>query len=251
MKLKVMTFNLRMRNEADGINIFDNRVPRILEVIKNEKPDLIGFQEATDEMKKMLSGGLSEEYVTVGCGRKNTYRGESVAIAYRRELFELVHFDTFWLSETPEVAGSRYENSDQSFCPRLTVCAKLSPEGYDGLISFYNTHLDHKGKMAQILEIKQISERIKEEKGIFILTGDMNAGPNSECMGIIKSVDGIVDVTENLKHTFHNFGRMESDCKIDYIYTNAKADGAHTVEDIPVDGIYISDHYPVWAEIEI
>lgn len=251
MKIKTMTFNLRFRNEADGINVFDNRLPRIIEVIKNEKPDLIGFQEATTEMKNILSGEIADEYVTVGCGRKSTYRGESVSIAYRRDLFELVKLDTFWLSDRPEVAGSRYEDSDQSFCPRLCVCAKLSPEGYDGLISFYNTHLDHKGNMAQILEIEQISKKIKEEKGIFILTGDMNAKPDSECMRIIKSVDGIVDATANLTHTFHNFGRIDSGCKIDYIYTNAKTDGARTVEDIPVDGIYISDHYPVWAEIEI
>ena len=45
MELKVMSFNLRTDTPKDGINAFSERYPRVLEVIRNEKPDLIGFQE--------------------------------------------------------------------------------------------------------------------------------------------------------------------------------------------------------------
>ena len=41
MKLKVMTFNLRMDTEGDGINYFPNREHRVLDVIRTEQPDLI------------------------------------------------------------------------------------------------------------------------------------------------------------------------------------------------------------------
>ena len=41
MKLKIMTFNLRVRVESDGVNCFDNRREKIFSVIDSEKPDLI------------------------------------------------------------------------------------------------------------------------------------------------------------------------------------------------------------------
>ena len=251
MKLKVMSFNLRFANEADGINIFYNRVPRIIKTIRDELPDLIGFQEATDDMKSMIAKEICDTYVMVGCGRNASYRGESMVIAYRRDMFELVGLETLWLSETPNVPGSRYTNIDQSTCPRFMVHAMLSPEGYDGLISFYNTHLDHKGAKARTVQMKQVMSTITERGGQFILTGDMNDVPNSECITVATETEGVTDVTANLVHTFHNFGRMTTNFKIDYIFTNGKGVDAYTVEDIPVDGIYISDHYPVCAEIEI
>lgn len=48
VKLKIMTFNLRVDSSGDGINRLFNRKDRILATIDNEKPDLIGFQEASD-----------------------------------------------------------------------------------------------------------------------------------------------------------------------------------------------------------
>ena len=251
MNIKVMTFNLRIMTDADGINRFDKRFWRVVKTIRDELPDLVGFQEATTEMKRMLEKEISDIYMVVGCGRKCNYRGESVCIGYRKDIFELVNLETYWLSDTPNVAGSRYENSDQSQCARLAVCAQLSPEGSNECIFFHNTHLDHKGEQARVLEIQQVIEKIKSYGGKFILTGDMNDFPDSECMGLVKSVEGVTDATAELKHTFHNYGRNDKDCKIDYIYTNATALKAYTVEDIPVEGVYISDHYPVCAEIEI
>ena len=46
-ELKVVTFNLRITVD-DGINIWQNRVTHIINKIKNEAPDMIGFQELTN-----------------------------------------------------------------------------------------------------------------------------------------------------------------------------------------------------------
>ena len=46
-KIKVMTFNLRVEVFEDGINSFSNRKDRVLSVIKDHNPDIIGFQEVT------------------------------------------------------------------------------------------------------------------------------------------------------------------------------------------------------------
>lgn len=71
----------------------------------------------------------------------------------------------------------------------------------------------------------------------------------------------LTDATVNVGGTFHGFGQRKADAegpknrpsKIDYIFTNLATDPreSYAVEDIPVDGIYISDHLPVVAFVEI
>lgn len=249
MNIKVMTFNLRLRTPNDGINIFDNRRPRIIEAIKEQSPDIIGFQEANDVMRDFLRNALSEEYYIVGCGRNSNYHGEATPIAYKKNMFELVGLDTFWLSDTPCVSGSKYENVGQC-CTRLAVSAVLSPIGCDN-ITFVNTHLDVSSEQARIWGMESIKERLSERNGKFILTGDMNDRPNSKCISIAMDIKGVTDATANIPHSYHEYGKIKEDFKIDYIFTNANVLRSHAVLDEPVDGIYISDHYPLCAEIEI
>ncbi len=253
MKLKVMTFNLRCKNGGDGINSFENREPKVISAITDELPDLIGFQEATDYQRDFLRKNLSDKYIVLGCGRGADYYGEAVCIAFKRDIFELVNLDTFWLSDTPDVAGSRYENSDQSSCPRLTVHAELAAKELDAPIHFFNTHLDHMGSEARLLGMRDIIKKISEISGAYVLTGDFNARPIFPEIAEIKNTKRFkcVEATEKITHTFHGFGRFDADHKIDYIFTNAKAVDAYTVERSSEDGIYISDHHPVCAVIDI
>ena len=251
MNFKVMTFNLRIRAECDGINIFDNRTSNIINTILTEAPDLIGFQEVTDDARELLRKRLAPQYTVLGCGRKENMRGEGVCIAYRNKLFELVGFDTFWLSDTPSVAGSRYIDIDQSPCPRITVRASLSPIDGKDIIHFFNTHLDHWGEVAREKGMTQIKQEIEKLGGRFILTGDMNDYPDSGCIAVALSIEGVKDTTWNIKSTFHAFGNLKTDSKIDYIFTNMCASDAYCVTDEHKDGIYISDHYPVCVDIEI
>ena len=253
MELKIMTFNLRCINGGDGINEFENRKPKVLSAITSEQPDLIGFQEATDAQRDFLRKNLSESYVLLGCGRRANYYGEAVSLAFKRDLFELISFETFWLSDTPNVPGSRYENSDQSSCARLTVHAELAAKDLSAPIHFFNTHLDHQGAEARLLGMKDIIKKISENSGAYVLTGDFNARPDSpEIAEILNAKDiGASDATRNLTHTFHGFGRFDKDHKIDYIFTNAPHRAAEIVTSPADDGIYISDHHPVCVVVEV
>ena len=246
MKLKVMTFNLRYPNPGDGINRFENRVGRILSVIAAEAPDLIGFQEATDESRRILGDALADRYLLLGGGRERDLHGEGCPIAVRREVCELVAFETVFLSDAPAVPGSRYEASDQSVCPRLFVRAELALA--DGRrFSFYNTHLDHAGKGARLLGMEAILQSVAAHSAPFVLTGDMNALPDSPEARLPLSLAGreVCDATAAIPHTFHDFGRRTSPCKIDYIYTDLPYEETYAVCDAGEDGVYISDHYPV------
>jgi endonuclease/exonuclease/phosphatase family metal-dependent hydrolase len=86
------------------------------------------------------------------------------------------------------------------------------------------------------------------------MTGDFNATPDApEIKVFTEHGMGIVDATANLGGTFHNFGRRETFSKIDYIFTNGVCDlnESFVVPDEGVDGVYISDHFPVCALIEM
>lgn len=250
MKIKVMTFNLRTDTPVDGINQFPERKDRIREVIMNEAPDLIGFQEARDHMREWLRDILTD-YCVLGCGRDKNYFGESTVIAVRKNKFEIISMDNFWLSTNTEEPGSRF-GIDQSGCPRITTCARLYNKELSEPFWFYNTHLDHKGSTARLLGATALMHdtalRTRGEK--YVITGDFNARPGAIEIEFMANA-GASDMTSKLGGTFHGFGKLETKSKIDYIFTNAEyiEEESYVVEDEPVNGVYISDHNPVCGTI--
>ena len=264
-KIKVMTFNLRVEAPVhDGINNLPNRKGRILDTIQVEAPDLIGFQEASDATRAWLREALTD-YVFVGCGRYKDYRGEGAPLAFRKDRFEMVSMDSFWLSSTPKIPESRYDGSDQSGCPRIATAVILKPIDGDDLLLFINTHTDHQGSISRVLASAQLLEYASQKNLNTVITGDFNAQPDSTEIKMMTSSKAfpLIDCTANITSTFHAFGKLKSEkytdsiadraVKIDYVFTNMPTDigESYAVEDVPVDGIYISDHQPVVAYIDI
>ena len=252
MNIKVMTFNLRCPVKNDGVNYFPNREKNILDAIEREAPDIIGFQEAADYSRAFLKRSLSD-YVVLGCGREKNYRGEACSIAFLRDKFDLVSFETKWLSSSPDVVGSFFDGSDQSNCPRVYIHAKLAFGEEGKTLHFYNTHLDHKGSLARLLGMNQIVQSISECDSPFVFTGDMNAYSDSveTKLPLMLKAKKINEATEEITYSFHDFGKTEFGKKIDYIYTDLSFFDTHVVEDKHEDGIYISDHYPICTTITI
>jgi len=253
-EIKVMSFNLRMDTEYDGINRFRNRIPRVLEVISAENPHIIGFQEVTDYMRGVLKEKLTD-YTLVGCGRGVKYNDESMTIAFKTKDFDIISLENIWLSETPDVPGSRY-GYDHSGCPRMFTSVKLKWEKSDTPLYFINTHLDHEGEYARFLESTQLCDYIKKLDNKFILTGDFNAPPETKEIKIVTeslSDIGCIDCTENLGITFHSFLKLPEERygKIDYIFSNEKLISSYKVPDIMEDGKFYSDHNAVVAILDV
>ena len=57
--LKIVSFNLRCVWDGDGVNCFLNRAAGILQKISEEKPDVIGFQEGTEDNIRYLRQHLN------------------------------------------------------------------------------------------------------------------------------------------------------------------------------------------------
>lgn len=256
MNITAFTYNLRLDVPSDGKNAFSLRKDFVRERFPAFQPDLVGFQETLPHMRRWLMEALPD-YEICGTGRDADLEGESNVIAFRRDVFDLVDLTTFWLSDTPLVPGSRFA-TDQSSCPRICTCAALrSREGK--LLRFYNTHLDHEGPVAQAQGLSLILARMAEDFARWpmpvILTGDFNAYPDSL---VYKSAQGfagcgkpLVDVTESVGGTFHDFGRMNPPEKIDYIFTNLPCASPAFLAEDEENGVFLSDHYPVGVKLEL
>ena len=254
MTINVMTFNIRCDNSIDGKNSFSGRRRLVKKMLLRETPDIIGFQEVLPHVKKWLTKKL-HDYEFIGIGRNADFSGEAVPIAYKKEKFELLSYRQFWLSDTPSVPGSRFENSDQSKYPRICVIATFFHKPDGKVFTFANTHLDHKGNRAKADASTLIVSELAKDGLPFILTGDFNARPNDEPIKLILENPSIVDITKSLGKnyaTFHNYGKVIKDYKIDYIFSNFGSTASnlkvHTDEK---RGIYLSDHYPISVSIDL
>lgn len=245
--MKIVTFNIRCDFDQDGENSFRNRREGIRACIERERPDVIGFQEVLPHVVKWLRENLPD-YTVAGCGRDENLSEEHMIIACRRDSLHLLGLDTFWLSPTPALPGSRY--ADQSICPRSCTCALLREESSGRIFRVYVTHLDHESAYARKEGLRLILSRMRAADGEnplpALLLGDFNAHPGDpELLPLEESAD-LRDVTAESGPTYHDYGSASE--KIDYIVVSPEFTclSMKPWTDC-ADGIYLSDHYPVEA----
>jgi endonuclease/exonuclease/phosphatase family metal-dependent hydrolase len=258
LPLRVMTFNIRYDNPGDSLNNWQYRKDVVAETIKEYDVDLLGTQEVLANQLRDLKERLPQ-YATIGVGRADGREaGEYSAIFYRQDKFEVEKSGYFWLSETPEVAGSK---GWDAACERIATWAILREKQGNTRLFFINTHLDHVGRIARREGVKLLLERAKAEShGLpVIITGDFNASPKSEPIQQVLA-DGkffdtrllVPSVPESI--TYHEFGKIpvEKRTIIDYIFvTGDVAVNTYTVVPEKREGIYLSDHRPVYVKIEV
>lgn len=249
--MKIVTFNIRRDFDTDGKNRFIYRKERILKKIKCENPDIICFQEVLPEVLEWLKREFPE-YMMAGCGRGQSLGDEAAIVAFQKDKFDIVKMDTFWLSETPFIPGSRYEN--QSVCPRTCTMVLLKEVETGNVIRVYNTHLDHEGENARKRGLEQIFMQIKLNKlfpdAFMILAGDFNMLPEDPQMKWCFEKSELIDLTKGMKGTFHEFGKISNPEKIDYIFASKDFEvlkRGHWLE--AENDEYLSDHYPLFVEI--
>ncbi len=255
--MRIVTFNLRCATDSDGINSFFHRSGRILKKITEEKPDIICFQEGTDVNISFLEKYLNDYQIFFN-QRNEDYSGEGLAVAIKKNVFRLHSLDSFWLSDTPYLPGSRFE--EQSIYPRICQCVSVKRTSDNKMFRFYNVHLDHISEQAKLQGIKAVLKRISDDYELqpftFFIMGDFNAEPDSEAIDFCNSYSmvAIQDLTKDIETSFHNFGRNKDNCKIDYIYTEkeiADLSFSAIAWTDSADGIYLSDHYPICVEIDV
>lgn len=171
--LRTMSFNIRYDNPGDSANAWPNRIRRVAGMIRFYTPDLVGVQEA---LKSQIDALLAQvpDYAWYGRGRDDgADGGEFCPLLYRRDRLELLESATFWLSETPDIPGSR---GWDAACNRVVSWGKFRDKSNENEFYFFNTHFDHAGPQARLQSAKLLRAKIGEIAGPspVILTGDLN-----------------------------------------------------------------------------
>lgn len=233
MTIKLCTFNIRLGVVDDGDHHWDKRKALLAETVGEIDPDVLCVQEAYRFQVDFLREQLPQHHV-YGVGREDGVdQGEHAAIFYRgltgRET------STIWLSETPDVPGSR---SWESRCTRIASFVSFS-EGF----TVCNTHWDHVSEWARDESAKVIRQQLD---GSFFVCGDFNASPDS---GSIKTLEvGLVRASGSPGGTFHGFSGVAEGDAIDHIFATPdwKLVSTHTVT-TGGPTLWPSDHFPVVA----
>lgn len=255
--IRVMTFNIRLNLASDGPNAWPHRKEAVASMIRFHDADLIGLQEALPEQLRDLDA-LLPDYARFGTGRAADLLGEHSAILYRRSRFEVLQHNTFWLSETPEVRGSK--GWDAAY-ERIATWGRLR-DRRSGLDFFhFNTHLDHVGKVARRESARLLVQRIDRIAGAHpvILTGDFNDVAQSEPHRGITSAAfaDAFDATRDPHHgptsSWNAFKAIEPGRRIDFIFVRGSiAVDRHAILSETIDGgRFPSDHLPVVADVRI
>lgn len=253
MQLKVLSFNLRFDNPRDGIHAWPHRRDSVAEVIRQHQPLVFGIQEGLLTMLKDLDARLPE-YGRVGEGRGSVESDEYSAVYYRKDVLEVVETNQIWLSETPELPGSK---SWDACLPRICTWAVFQELGSERKFCFFNTHLDHEGSLAREKGAKLLWQTMAPyaaQNLPCILTGDFNSTPDSEPITFLRSklVDALFSQGKGDLGTFHRFSGEAGVEPIDYIFCTQDITilDAHVL-DQKVDGIWPSDHFPILAKITL
>lgn len=262
LDLNVMTFNIRLDIASDSLNSWQYRKDNAAKMIQMNDVDILGMQEVLANQLNDLKERLPE-YAEVGVGREDGKdKGEFSPLFYKKDKFTEIESGTFWVSETPEVAGSK--GWDASYI-RVATWAILEEKNTGKQIFAINTHLDNDGVTARkeggSLLVKKAAEL---GKGLpVVLTGDFNDTPDSEAIKNITDTskpDYLVDsktiaaTKSGTDWTFHDFGRLPENERplIDYVFVSKEV----KVQDYAVlpdtlNGTFVSDHKAVIVKLTL
>jgi endonuclease/exonuclease/phosphatase family metal-dependent hydrolase len=260
--LKIMTFNVRYDNPKDSVNAWPKRASFVCRFIKYEEPDLIGMQEVLAHQYEYLDS-IMTDYSSIGVGRDDGAKeGEMNPVFFRKDRFDLIRTRTFWLSDTPEVAGTKAWGSS---LPRIVTWVELSEKATSEHFYFFNTHFANDSDSARIMSSGLLLNKVDSiASGFpFVITGDFNMLISSEGYEILtgpyESVPLLNDTyaisekrPQGPAYTFNGFSESKSSGRIDYVFVrNGMEVLEHRTFIRKEHGIYISDHWPVMATVSL
>ena len=282
--VRVGTYNIRhcrsrgqLIDKLDGENFWDLRKADTAAFLRRLDLDVFGLQEVYPEQLAYLRAALPE-YTFVGEHRNaDRVSGEASPVCYRTSRFEAVRSGTFWLSETPDVPGSK---SWETAAPRICSYLILRDRRTGGTFCFANTHTDHRSALAREKGMLLIIERMKTfgEGAPIVFVGDHNCFETSApSLAVAKILDNAMRTSETSPRgswrTFNGWDWRDRDItiaealretsefrnstdyrarvggvRIDYIYVSP---GMRVLDyetvNAPRPGLkrYPSDHFPV------
>ena len=254
-EIAVLSYNIRYNSSGDGLDLWDLRKTELVVQIKEIDPISFGVQEATLTQMKDLEAGLPN-YNYVGVGRDDgVTKGEFSAIFYKKSDLRVLQEDTFWLSPTPEKVSVGWDAA----LPRICTYAQFELFSSKKRFWHFNTHFDHMGEEARTESAKLIVSKITaivSDYEAIILSGDFNAEPHEEPIGVLKNSFEDPANKVKLKGPVGTFSGFELDAnldrRIDYIFTKGvNVIGYQHLATRRTNGRWISGHLPILLSFEL
>lgn len=277
-------FNIRYNNPKDVEKgaAWADRLPRICNMINYHGWDLFGAQEVLHGQLQDLLEGL-DGYDYVGVGRNDgDKKGEYAPIFYKKSRMKCLQSGHFWISETPDVVGSKGWDANQC---RICTWAEFEDNNTKWRFWVFNLHMDHRGVVARREGAKLVLSKIREMCGDqpYILTGDFNVDQNNEIYSILTGSGQLIDTYHSAQKRMAETGSMNyfnpsysTDSRIDHVFVSprfktheygvlayhywvpieisrkAKKAIAEGVEGVTQHEMRVlSDHYPVEVRVEL
>jgi endonuclease/exonuclease/phosphatase family metal-dependent hydrolase len=258
--LRVMTYNIRLDIESDGVNRWANRRDEFIGQVALMRPAILGLQEVVAGQKADLERALPG-YAFIGVARDDgRSAGEFSNLAIDRAIFTVQSSGTFWLSQTPAVPSKGWDAAYR----RIATWAHLFRKSDGKRFLALNTHLDNEGKVARLEGAREIVRWLSKNRRpgeSVIVTGDMNSEPGSPPVHELTSdslkLRDARAVTKSPpvgpEGTFNNWVAIPTKARrIDYVLVEPRL----AVERYGVlawhsdGGRVASDHFPVVADLD-
>lgn len=246
--LKIASFNIRNKNTKEeklkNINI-------LVDIIKNEKIDILGTQELTSIYEKELNKKLND-YKCYGNYRfgkmlkNNKFNENNIIITNQKVIFN----KTVWLPWiSKNINDLKTSIIKKSIMPRIATTIIIDNEEI-GKIKVINTHLDHKVANIKKKQLEKIKKIIIKSKNKYptILTGDFNLQPGNEILEnfILELEKCNMRKVEINDSTWSNQKGKER--IIDHIFIPKSW---KIINKGIIDNQGISDHNPIFVSVEI
>lgn len=253
----VMTYNIRYANPGDNEDRWEKRKGKVVDLIVNYQPDIFGIQEGLSHQVHYLDS-LLPQYLYVGVGRDDgKQKGEYCALFYDTTRYAVLQTGTFWLSPTPKTISVGWDAALERICTFGLFEDQLAGTK----LWVFNTHFDHKGKVARErsarLIVNQIKKLIIDHLAPIVLMGDLNSLPDD--VPIHKLSEWLTDASKISTHkvygpagTFNGFDNTATmSRRIDYIFVRGlKVVRYLHIDDRRNNNHFPSDHLPVLAEVK-
>ena len=256
--LMVMSYNLKF-GSTNPPNAWPQRRPLMRELIEKVAPDVFGTQEGLYPQLQDIAADLPA-FQWIGVGRDGGSRGEFMAVFYRTARLEPLAFDHFWLSDTPEVIGSKTWGPKLA---RMVTWVKFRDRQTKQEFFFVNTHFDHQVQAAREKSAQLVRERVGtfDAKLPVLLVGDFNAAAGSNKAYVMLTEDKFFAdtwttarerVNEDIG-SFNGFKALQKGgARIDWILSRGEVAADHIeIVTFSRDGKFPSDHFPVIAKLRL
>ena len=252
--LRIMSFNIRLPAESDGVDYWETRKPLAVRMLREQQPDVIGLQELVKAQADYLARELPQ-YAWFGRGREADGGGEHMGVFYRKDRLTVIESGDFWLSDTPDVAGSITWGHPH---PRMVTWALFEQRSDGRRFYLFNTHLPYRDEdeAARLKGAQAIARHLATlpDDVPVVLTGDFNTTPDSDAhavlAGTLQDAWTTAPRVEGIDATFHGF-TGKADRRIDWIFVRGAQLESITSVTTRWNNRYPSDHFPLVATLRL